>query len=320
MWVLPDQGDHVPHVADAVLLLGSLHVLVEVLAVGPHIHVEDGRLDLSYMLPGDDRLLGGVHAADRGAVSPPTGCIPRAHALDEGDAGGDVAIRRALHPPLEGAGSGQDALELDAGHHVGVAPVAILTLQPSIELLETRGQDDGSHAELLRLLMVVVPDGIGQAQVLAQPAADALFPVNGEGQRHGLGVPDVHRCALAQPLVEDIHGAHRAGTSAHPAAGAPLQVNVPRLLLYLDGEVTHLAGDPRHLGAGHDLDVQMPPALHQLGGQDAHRAVVGGEGLVQLGHHPADGGRRLHQVDLEAGFGQVERGLDAADPPPDDHH
>ena len=31
-------------------------------------------------------------------------------------------------------------------------------------------------------------------------------------------------------------------------------------------------------------------------------------------------GRLLHQVDLEAGGGQVERGLDAADAAADDHH
>ena len=40
---------------------------------------------------------------------------------------------------------------------------------------------------------------------------------------------------------------------------------------------------------GQDLDVGMPIALDELRGFDAHRAVVGGKGLVQLGHLAADG-------------------------------
>jgi hypothetical protein len=37
------------------------------------------------------------------------------------------------------------------------------------------------------------------------------------------------------------------------------------------------------------LNVQMPADLDQFGRDDSHRAVVGGERLVQLGHQSADG-------------------------------
>ena len=53
------------------------------------------------------------------------------------------------------------------------------------------------------------------------------------------------------------------------------------------------------------------PTFDQLGRDDAHGAVIGGKGLVELGHDPADGGLGLHQVDIKTGIGQVQRGLDA---------
>ena len=46
--------------------------------------------------------------------------------------------------------------------------------------------------------------------------------------------------------------------------------------------------------------------LDQLGRQRTHRAVVGGERLVELGHVAAQGGRLVDEVDLVAAFGQVE--------------
>lgn len=64
----------------------------------------------------------------------------------------------------------------------------------------------------------------------------------------------------------------------------------------------------------------MPPALHELGRQDAHRAVVRGECLVQAGHRAADGALALDQIDLEAGVGQVQRGLDPPDPSAEYEH
>ena len=62
----------------------------------------------------------------------------------------------------------------------------------------------------------------------------------------------------------------------------------------------------------------MAGALDHLGGQDADGAVVSGEGLIQLGHAPANGRCLLHQMNLKAQVSQVNGGLDASDPPADD--
>ena len=57
-----------------------------------------------------------------------------------------------------------------------------------------------------------------------------------------------------------------------------------------------------------------------LGRQDAGGAVEGGEGLVKLGHVPADGGLTLDQKDLLPGVRDGQRRVDARNPATDDHH
>jgi hypothetical protein len=63
----------------------------------------------------------------------------------------------------------------------------------------------------------------------------------------------------------------------------------------------------------------MPADLDQFRGEDSHGAVIGGKGLVQLRHVAPDARGLLNQVNLEAGRGKIKRGLDAADPSPNDH-
>ncbi len=136
----------------------------------------------------------------------------------------------------------------------------------------------------------------------------------------GLGVELVNSLAFGEASVEFVQSDDGAGGRAIAAAGALLQVHVTRMLLHGDGEVAWLPFDALHVGVGEQFDVQMPPHLHQLGRHDAHGAVVGGEGLVELSHDPADGWGLVQQVDLEARLGQIERGLHAADPRADHQH
>jgi len=54
-------------------------------------------------------------------------------------------------------------------------------------------------------------------------------------------------------------------------------------------EIPRLTRDVLDFTESSQLDVQMPADLDQFGRDDSHRAVAGGEGLVQLGHDPPDG-------------------------------
>ena len=61
----------------------------------------------------------------------------------------------------------------------------------------------------------------------------------------------------------------------------------------------------------------MPADLDQFGGQNSHRAVIGGKGLVQLGHMAPDARGFLHQINPKTRRGQIQRGLNTADPSTD---
>ena len=123
------------------------------------------------------------------------------------------------------------------------------------------------------------------------------------------------RPQLAVELVGQIDG---AGLGAIAAGVALRQVHEARVLADLDLKAARLAGDPLDIRQRDDLDVLVPRALHQLGRENAHGAVAGGKGLVELGHPAAYGGGGLQKIDLEAALGEVERGLDAGDAGPAD--
>ncbi len=61
-------------------------------------------------------------------------------------------------------------------------------------------------------------------------------------------------------------------------------------------------------------------AVAVVRGAPAEHAVVGGEHEAQLGHDPADAGRRVQQIDLVPRVGQVHGGAHASHAGADDHY
>jgi hypothetical protein len=64
----------------------------------------------------------------------------------------------------------------------------------------------------------------------------------------------------------------------------------------------------------------MPADLDQFGRDNSHGTVIGGKGLVQLGHHASNGGGPFHQVDIVAGIGQVQGSLHPGNATTYHHH
>ena len=133
------------------------------------------------------------------------------------------------------------------------------------------------------------------------------------GVGDGLRVELVDGLALAELLVVRVGHDHGADRGALAAARAEVRVDEAGVVEDLGLEVAGLALEAGELGVGDDLDVEVAAGLDQLGRQGAHRAVVGGEGLVELRHVPAEGRRLLDEVDLVPALGEVERALDAGD-------
>jgi len=155
----------------------------------------------------------------------------------------------------------------------------------------------------------------GRAGVAAGGNAELL---DGVGVRDGLGIQLVSCPARRQPLVERIGDDDRTDRGAVAAADALQRVDVARLVAQGGDEVAGLAVEPHDLAVDVQVDVQVAAGLDQLRADGAHGAVIGGEGLVELGHVPADGGPRLDEVHAEALVGQVEAGLHSGDAAADD--
>jgi hypothetical protein len=67
-----------------------------------------------------------------------------------------------------------------------------------------------------------------------------------------------------------------------------------------DLEVSLLTADAVYVSKGDKVDVGVPADLDQLGRDNSHGALIGGEGLVQLGHDSPYSGRPFHEVHVKA--------------------
>jgi hypothetical protein len=76
--------------------------ILEPLAKGPDVDVEDLDIDVGVMFLEHQGALDRVHAADVGAVIAPPAAAPGTHALDETDRLGVLAVRGADQLPLVG--------------------------------------------------------------------------------------------------------------------------------------------------------------------------------------------------------------------------
>ncbi len=182
------------------------------------------------------------------------------------------------------------------------------------------GQDDVADLDGQDLVLLIEVDGVGRAEFLAglAGALDVIGAVDIVDDRvlgHGLREGSIDRLAVSQAGLEDIVDDFlRAFLPADAAAGAVLGLDIAGALLDGDGEIADIPIHFLDLGIGQQGDVGVVANLNHLGCQDAGRAVEGGEGLVKLGHMPADGRFALHQVDRESRVRDFQGSLDAGDP------
>ena len=242
--------------------LGPLVVLVEALAVGPDVHVEDLAGQVRLVLHGDDGFLDGVHAAHRRAVVVLR--IPAAHALDEGQPTRLPPVRRTQDLAGAGTAGRQDPLELQARDHVREGAVAELRLLRGVVEAETRGQDHGAGLDRGLPVFLGVLDGLDRADLLADAAVPglevyAVVPIDDRHIGQRLGEGDVHR---------------RAGFEAHLEARQE-----PGRRAGVDGLEADRAGGAHALAgpAGQtDLAAPVVGGVHPHGRAPAHEVRHGG--------------------------------------------
>jgi hypothetical protein len=101
------------------------------------------------------------------------------------------------------------------------------------------------------------------------------------------------------------------------APGTEIRIDTSRLLSDLDPEIAGRTLHGFQISVGNKLYVEMPADLDQFGGNDSHGTVIGGKGLVQLGHGPPDGRGFFKEVDIVARIRQIKGRLHARDPTSD---
>ncbi len=167
-----------------------------------------------------------------------------------------------------------------------------------------------------------IVDGAGRTGFFAVAAFvfgqfDAVFGVNGVFQGYGLGIGNVDGLSFDQLLVIDIIHFPGAFFRARPAGNAFFHVHIAGFLEYRNLEISLFPAHFLNLGQGQELDIDMPSNFHQLGRHDAHGAIVGGKCFIELGHNAADGRRFFDHIDVISRIGQIQRGLNGADPSAD---
>jgi hypothetical protein len=121
-------------------------------------------------------------------------------------------------------------------------------------------------------------------------------------------------------LIESIRVFDRAVFYTGRTTPASILQNVPGLSNQGYLEVSCFSFYTVNVSIRQDFYIGMPADLDQFGRKYSYGAVIGGKGLVKLGHMAANGRCLVHQVDLKTRSGKIKRGLNSADPSTDNHH
>ncbi len=122
----------------------------------------------------------------------------------------------------------------------------------------------------------------------------AVLGINAVGRRDTLGEILVNGWSIAKADFELIFHRHRTLFRTGATTGTEVFVDIAGLLPHLCSKGTDLAADVFDLAVSEKIDFGMPTGIQQLRRQNSDGAVIGGKGLVQLGHLAADARKPLH--------------------------
>ena len=236
--------------------------------------------------------------------------------VEDGQRRGQLRRRAVVGDETLDAGDGDGVLDV-AARALGLADVGADAAAHARERVRLAGDPPGLFvAALGDQRHVAVRRGVHRAGRLAGAPALAL---DGEGRRDGIGEGALDGGPLADAEVEVVRVRHGAHGGALAAADA-LLVHVARPVPHGHVELAGRSGDRGHVRERVQVDAAVGGRAGEARRQGAHGAVLGGEGLAEPGHVAADALLTLHEVDLDAGGGQLLGGGDAGDAAADDQH
>ncbi len=262
-----------------------------------------------------------IHAAHAAAVFVVI-LIPAADTVKNSDGLRLLAVPKR-HFAAGGAGGIKEPFHFQSIIHTGIFAVAILNQFPGIHEIITRGHNDGSHFHRAEGVLLIKINRLLLADLFAQTAFAfekecTGVPINDGFLRHGLRKRNVNGLPFYQTFIPFRHAFPGTFFRAGQAGVAFRVIHVTGFLFDRDIKVADEPLDFAHFTGGHHGDVFMLQHGIHLGCQNAGGTIQRGERLVKLRHMSADGRILFDEINLLAGVGQLERGLDTGDAAADD--
>ncbi len=120
------------------------------------------------------------------------------------------------------------------------------------------------------------------------PAGGSAPLGNGISSGDGLGIFFIDGFSCGQSFVIFIGQFYGTDLTAFPATSALGQIHKAGLLPESGLEMSCFSIQSENFGVGQNFDIQMPADLDQFGRDNSHGTIIGGKGLIQLRHQPAD--------------------------------
>ena len=128
------------------------------------------------------------------------------------------------------------------------------------------------------------------------------------------------RFILRYVLIKFIRVFDRAVFCTGGTTRAFVLQNIPGLFSKRYLKVSYFSLYTVNFSIGENLYIGMPADLDQLGCEYSHGAVIGRKGLIKLSHMAPDARCLLDQVHLKTRRSEIKRGLNTADPSPNNHY
>jgi hypothetical protein len=220
-------------------------------------------------------------------------------------------------------GGAHQPLIVHTGYHVLHLSVAIFISHLRIKCLKARRHDDRRYFYFHLLRCLIEIDGVILTYCFANTTF-LLFEVKTafiyiRDQGNGLSEVDMDGFILRYFLIKWIRVFDRAVFYTGRTTRAFALYYISGLFNQRDLEVSCFSLYTVNFSIRQDLYIGMPADLDQFGREYSDGAVIGGKGLVKLGHMAANGRRLVDQVNLETRSGKIKRGLNTADPSTDNH-
>jgi hypothetical protein len=210
------------------------------------------------------------------------------------------------------------------GDHILHLSVTISVPHLRIKWLKARRQNDRPYfyfyllRRLIEIDSVIFADCFANTTFLLFQIKTAFVDVSDQG--NGLSEIDMDGFILRYFLIKWIRVFDRAVFYTGCTTRAFVLPNVPGLSNQGYPKVSCFSFYTVNFSIRQDFYIGVPADLDQFGCEYSYGAVIGGKGLVKLGHMAANGRRLVDQINLKTGSGKIKRGLDPADPSTDNHY